>query len=151
MLREEILGPERFDYAFRTYINSWAFKHPSPEDFFRTMNNASGDNLNWFWKGWFYKNWNLDQAVDSVDYINGNPLNGSIITLENNNQMVMPVILRVKQSNGKSEKINLPVEVWEKSGIYKLRYNSTSDIDSVVIDPDEKFPDINRTNNAWPR
>ena len=151
MLREEVLGPEKFDYAFRTYINTWAFKHPSPENFFRTMNNASGDNLNWFWKGWFYKNWNLDQAVDSVNYINGNPLNGSIITLENNNQMVMPVIMMVKQSNGNLESINLPVEIWEKSGIYNLRYNSTSEIDSVIIDPEKKFPDVIRSNNTWPR
>jgi len=151
MLREEILGPDRFDYAFKNYINRWAYKHPSPKDFFRTINNASGDNLNWFWKGWFYKNWNLDQAVDSVNYINGNPLHGSIITLENNDQMVMPVNMMIKQSNGKSEKINLPVEIWEKSGIYKLRYNSNSEIESIIIDPEKKFPDINRDNNTWPR
>ncbi len=151
MLREEILGPERFDYAFRTYISNWAFKHPSPEDFFRTMNNASGDNLNWFWKEWFYKKWNLDQAVDSVNNISGNPSRGSIITLGNKDKMVMPVILMIRQSNGKSEEMNLPVEIWENSSIYKLRYNSTSEIDSVVIDPDEKFPDINRSNNTWTR
>ncbi len=151
MLREEILGPERFDYAFRTYISNWAFKHPSPEDFFRTMNNASGDNLNWFWKEWFYKKWNLDQAVDSVNNISGNPSRGSIITLGNKDKMVMPVILMIRQSNGKSEEMNLPVENWENSSIYKLRYNSTSEIDSVVIDPDEKFPDINRSNNTWTR
>jgi hypothetical protein len=151
MLREDILGAERFDYAFRSYINNWAFKHPSPEDFFRIMNNASGDNLNWFWKGWFYKKWNLDQAVDSVNYINGNPRDGSIITLKNNDKMVMPVFLMIKESNSKYEKVNLPVEVWEKSNIYKFRYNSTSEIDSVVIDPEDKFPDINRTNNIWSR
>ena len=86
-----------------------------------------------------------------VNYINGNPLNGSIITLENNNQMVMPVIMMVKQSNGNLESINLPVEIWEKSGIYNLRYNSTSEIDSVIIDPEKKFPDVIRSNNTWPR
>ena len=151
LLREDILGPERFDYAFKTYINRWAFKHPSPSDFFRTMNNASGDNLNWFWKEWFYKKWNLDQSIDSINYVNRNPLEGSIISIGNNDQMAMPVVLMIKQSNGKTEKINLPVEVWEKSSTFKLRYNSTSVIDSIVIDPDERLPDIIRDNNIWPR
>ncbi len=150
MLREDVLGHNRFDYAFRTYINRWAFKHPSPEDFFRTMNNASGENLNWFWKEWFYKKWNLDQEVDSVKYINGDTSKGAFITIRNNDKMVMPVALLVKQSNGKSEKINLPVEIWEKSGIYKFKYKSTFKIDSVIIDPDENLPDVNRANNTWP-
>ncbi len=56
LLREYILGHKRFDYAFKTYINRWAYKHPAAGDFFRTMNDASGEDLNWFWKGWFYKN-----------------------------------------------------------------------------------------------
>lgn len=55
----------------------------------------------------------MKSLVDSISYINGNPHSGSIITLENNDQMVMPVVLMIKQSNGKSEKLNLPVEVWE--------------------------------------
>lgn len=150
MLREDILGSKRFDYAFKSYINRWAFKHPSPEDFFRTINNSSGDNLNWFWKEWFYKKWNLDQRVDSVNYIKGDPKDGSIISIGNNNQMVMPVVLLIKQSNGKSEKINLPVEIWEKSGTFKFRYNSSSAIELIVIDPDKRVPDINRNNNSWP-
>jgi Peptidase family M1 domain len=150
MLREDILGHNRFDYAFKTYINRWAFKHPSPEDFFRTINDAAGENLNWFWKEWFYKKWNLDQAVDSVKYINGDDTEGAFITIRNIDKMVMPVTILIKQSNGKSEKINLPVEIWEKSGIYNLQYKSTSKIDSIIIDPDENLPDINRANNTWP-
>jgi aminopeptidase N len=62
-LREQILGPERFDFAFKTYVARWAFKHPTPDDFFRTMENASGESLQWFWRGWFVNNWRLDVAV----------------------------------------------------------------------------------------
>jgi hypothetical protein len=53
MLREQILGPERFDFAFKTYIKRWAFKHPTPDDFFHSMENAAGESLQWFWRGWF--------------------------------------------------------------------------------------------------
>ncbi len=149
LLRENILGHERFDYAFKTYINRWAFKHPSPEDFFRTINDASGENLNWFWKEWFYEKWTLDQAVDSVNYINGDYTKGALITIKNNDKMVMPVIVQIKESSGKIGKIKLPVEVWEKSGSFQFKYNSENIIDSVIIDPDETFPDINRINNVW--
>ena len=73
MLRNYILDSTRFDYAFRTYINRWAYKHPSPNDFFRTINDAAGENLNWFWKEWFFEDWTLDQAVKDVKYIDNDP------------------------------------------------------------------------------
>ncbi len=149
MLREDVLGHKRFDYAFRTYINRWAFKHPSPLDFFRTMNDASGENLNWFWKEWFLKTWTLDQAVESVKYIDNDPAKGSLITIENNNQMVMPVTVEVKESNGKKGVVKLPVEIWERSGEFTFKYNSTSLLDSVVVDPNKQLPDVNEDNNVW--
>ncbi|HUI31306.1 MAG TPA: M1 family metallopeptidase [Candidatus Acidoferrales bacterium] len=151
MLRENVLGHDRFDYAFRTYIKRWAYKHPMPADFFRTMNDASGENLNWFWKGWFVKNYKLDQAVDSVKYVDGDPAKGSLITIENKDRMVMPVTVEVKESNGKSGRMNFPVEVWERRGLFTFRYNSTGLIDSVVVDPDKILPDVNADNNTWAR
>lgn len=150
MLREYILGHDRFDYAFRNYIRSWAYKHPSPMDFFRDMNNAAGENLNWFWKGWFLKNWTLDQAVTNVQYVNNDPAQGSLITLENNNQLVMPVTLEITESNGHSERVKLPVEIWETSGKYTFRFHSKSPLVKVVVDPDKMLPDVNDANNVWP-
>lgn len=150
MLREDILGRKRFDYAFRNYISNWAYKHPSPVDFFRSMNNGSGENLNWFWKEWFVKNWTLDQAVDSVKYVDDDPTKGSLITIENKDRMVMPVEVEVKESNGHSGRIKLPVEIWERTGLWTFKYNSTSKLDSVIIDPDKKLPDVNPENNYWP-
>ena len=61
-LRDVVLGKERFDAAFREYIERWAFKHPTPWDFFRTIENVSGEDLSWFWRAWVFNNWKLDQA-----------------------------------------------------------------------------------------
>ncbi len=149
MLRNFILTPKRFDFAFRTYIERWAYKHPTPKDFFRTMNDASGEDLNWFWKEWFYKDWTLDQAVKDVKYIDNDPAKGALITIENKHRMVMPAVVEIKESNHKSGVVKLPVEIWQRGGDWTFKYNSTSMIDSVVIDPDHTFPDADPANNTW--
>jgi hypothetical protein len=149
MLREYVLGPERFDYAFREYIRRWAYKHPQPKDFFRSMNDASGEDLNWFWKSWFTENWRLDQAVKDVKYLDNDPAKGALITITNNEQMVMPVTVEVKEANGHSGRVNLPVEVWERSGEWTFKYPSTSMIDTVTVDPDHLLPDVNSDNDTW--
>jgi hypothetical protein len=149
MLRENVLGHDRFDYAFRTYIKRWAYKHPSPFDFFRTINDAAGENLNWFWKEWFVKDWKLDQAVKDVKYVDKDSSKGALITIINKNQMVMPATVEIKEKNGKAGRVNLPVEIWERSGEWTFRYNSTGIIDSVIIDPDKILPDIDSSNNVW--
>jgi hypothetical protein len=66
ILRETIMGRELFDYAFKEYAKRWEFKHPTPADFFRTMGDASGENLDWFWRGWFYGTEPCDISLDSV-------------------------------------------------------------------------------------
>ena len=68
ILRETVMGPELFDYAFKEYAKRWAFKHPSPADFFRTMEDASAVDLDWFWKGWFYTTDNVDIEVADVNW-----------------------------------------------------------------------------------
>ena len=68
ILRETIMGPELFDYAFKEYARRWAFKHPDPADFFRTMEDASAVDLDWFWKGWFYTTDNVDVSVEKVKW-----------------------------------------------------------------------------------
>ncbi len=69
ILRETIMGRELFDHAFKTYAKRWAFKHPTPSDFFRTMEDASGVDLDWFWRGWFYTNEHVDISIDSVKWM----------------------------------------------------------------------------------
>jgi hypothetical protein len=151
LLRNYILDSTRFDYAFRTYIKRWAYKHPSPIDFFRTINDATGENLNWFWKEWFFEDWLLDQGIKDVKYIDNDPHNGIFITIENLGKMVMPVTIEIKENNGNITRVNLPVEIWQRSGEFTFRYNSTSIIDSVIVDPDKILPDVNIDNNIWPQ
>ena len=76
ILRETIMGRELFDYAFKTYSQRWAFKHPTPADFFRSMEDASAVDLDWFWRGWFYTNDHVDISIDNVNWFKintGNP------------------------------------------------------------------------------
>jgi hypothetical protein len=149
MLRYDILGETRFDSAFRYYIRNWAFKHPTPWDFFHAMENSSGEDLSWFWRGWFMNNWKLDQAVSAVDYLQSNPANGAIITIQNKEKLPMPVTVEVKEIDGKTGRINLPVEIWMKGGTWKFYYPSTRKIEIVTIDPDRMLPDTDESNNVW--
>ena len=149
VLRDGVLGPERFDAAFREYIRRWAFKHPSPWDFFHTIENVSGEDLSWFWREWVFNNWRLDQKVSSVVYDDNNPKNGSDITLENLDQMVMPVTVLVKEENGKQHRVDLPVEVWQRGPVWTFKVPSTTKVTEVTLDPDKKLPDVNRKNNSF--
>ena len=149
MLREVILGPERFDPAFQEYIQRWAFKHPMPDDFFRTMENISGEDLAWFWKEWFVEDWKLDQAVTSVSYVNQDPSQGSLITLSNNDQMAMPVVMDVTQADGTTTRVDLPVEIWQRGSEWTARVNTTGKITNVTLDPENMLPDYDPSNDVW--
>jgi hypothetical protein len=149
LLRDQILGPERFDYAFQTYIKRWAFKHPTPDDFFRTIENVAGESLQWFWRGWFANTWRLDVAVRDVKYVGNDSTKGALITLDNLEKMVMPVILEIKLKSGKTERVKLPVEIWERNTSWTFKYPSTEEIISVTYDPDKVLPDFNADNNVW--
>jgi aminopeptidase N len=148
LLREVVIGEERFDYAFRKYTETWAFKHPTPYDFFHFMNNAAGDDLNWFWKEWFFTTWTLDQTIKTVTYVDNESSKGALITIENKGKMIMPVIIKVIQSNGQAENIQLPVEIWQRGGTWTFKYPSVSKIDKVILDPENVLPDVNRGNNV---
>lgn len=148
-LRDVVLGKERFDAAFREYISRWAFKHPTPWDFFHTMENVSGEDLSWFWRAWVLNTWKLDQTVKTVVYVKEKPENGSEITIENLEKMVMPVTVLVKEANGKEHKIDLPVEVWQRGAQWTFGLPTTSEIKEVILDPDKKLPEWNRENNTW--
>ena len=149
ILRETVLGPEKFDKAFRTYIARWAFKHPTPWDFFHTMENVSGEELNWFWRGWFMNKWKVDQAVKSVKPFNGDYKNGAQITVENIGQLPMPTTVEVKFKDGTTQIVKLPVEVWKRNTEWTFKVNSTKEVTDVKLDPASGIPDINSKNNVW--
>ena len=150
ILRDHILGAERFDRAFKTYVERWAYKHPTPDDFFRTMENVSGDNLHWFWRAWILNNWKLDQGIADLKYVNNDFKQGALITVENLEKMAMPIILEIKTKTGKVSRLKLPVEVWERNSRFTFNYPSTEEIVSIISDPDKVFPDSNPVNNTWP-
>lgn len=149
LLREQILGHERFDNAFQTYIERWAYKHPTPDDFFRTIENVSGESLQWFWRGWFVNNWRLDVAVNDVKYVNDDPKQGSLITITNMDKLPMPVTLEIKTKSGAISRVTYPVEIWERFSSRTFKYPSTEEIQSVTYDPDNVMPDYNPDNNVW--
>ncbi|HXB44791.1 MAG TPA: M1 family metallopeptidase [Puia sp.] len=149
LLRDDILGEEKFDGALRYYITNWAYKHPTPWDFFHAIENYSGETLDWFWRGWFQNNWKIDQGVKNVEYVENDSAKGAIITIENLEQLPMPVTIEVKQDNGKVSRMQLPVEIWQHGSSWKFHFASTSKIIEVTIDPDKHYPDVNESNNTW--
>jgi hypothetical protein len=146
MLREYILGHERFDKAFRSYIKAWAYKHPQPTDFFNHMENVSGENLDWFWKGWFYSNANIDLAINGVYPYGAN----YIVSLSNLGEMPMPVLLEITYEDGEKERRMLPVEIWFKGNQWNHLLKVDKKMVAVEIDPDKVITDTNAGNDKWP-
>ncbi len=147
LLREQILGPERFDFAFRRFIRAWAYRHPTPSDFFRAMDSEGGEDLSWFWRGWYLNNWTLDLAVKDFGYVDGDPAKGSQVTLENLDPLVLPVTVQVDFKDGTRTRVKLPAETWILKKVTTLYFDNPKAIASVTIDPDHVVPDKDRGNN----
>jgi hypothetical protein len=148
LLREQILGPERFDWAFRRFIRDWAFRHPAPADFFRAMESEGGEDLSWFWRGWYFNNWTFDLAVKGVAYRDGNPAKGALLTFENLDRLVLPAVAQIDFKDGSHQRIRLPAETWILKSVATLPVDSTQPIVAVTVDPDHVLPDKDRTNNV---
>ena len=149
LLREQIVGEKIFDAAFKKYIRDWAYKHPSPWDFFRSIESSVGEDLGWFWKGMILENWRLDQSISKVEYINNNAKNGAILTIDNLEKVAMPVIVEYETVSGTKGRLKLPVEVWQNGFSTKVKIQTTEELTQVVIDPDKAFPDYFPENNLW--
>jgi hypothetical protein len=148
LLREQILGPDRFDWAFRKFIRDWSYRHPTPSDFFRAMDSAGGEDLSWFWRGWYFNNWTLDLAVKGVRPVDGDWHKGAVITLANLDPLVMPAAVQVDFADGSHKRIRLPVETWIQQTTAGLTLDSTQPVTSVTVDPDKVLPDKDRSNNV---
>ena len=151
LLRQEILGAEAFDDAFRTYIRRWAYKHPTPADFFRTMEDVGGRRLDWFWRGWFVENASYDQAVDTVVTRQNGDTQQLIVAFGNRERGVLPIRARFTFSDGSTESHDYPAEVWSTNSVRYIRQFSFAGktLAKVEIDPEERIPDIARGNNTW--
>jgi hypothetical protein len=149
LLRTVVLDSATFDLGFRTYIQRWAFKHPMPWDFFRTMQDVSGRDLSWFWREWFYTSDRLDPAVDTVAQVEVAGGARVQIELSNKGAAVMPLSLRLTMANGQTRDVSLPVEVWLEGNRYTYLTELPARLTRVVLDPDGRVPDLNRRNNTW--
>jgi len=147
-LRYQVLGEERFDPAFREYLRAWAFRHPSPADFFRIMRDQSGMDLDWFWRGWVLTTARLDQAVDSV-VAQGDSL--TEVHLSNRGTMIMPASLTLTLADGSVQQITLPAEMWNLGPRFVFRLRGQARVRRAVLDAAEAMPDMDRSNNRWPR
>jgi hypothetical protein len=151
LLRQEILGPDAFDDAFRTYVARWAFKHPTPADFFRTMEDASGHRLDWFWREWFVENEHFDQAIDGVRMSSVGDTNQVLVAYANRARGVLPIRARFTMSDGSTQDFNYPAEVWSTNTVrYIRRYTFVGKrVVKIELDPDHRLVDIDRSNNVW--
>ncbi|MFN4808798.1 MAG: M1 family metallopeptidase [Bacteroidota bacterium] len=149
LLREQIVGEKKFDAAFKKYIRDWAYKHPSPWDFFRSMENSVGEDLGWFWKGMILENWKLDQSIGKVEPQTGGSKNGYVVTIHNLEKVAMPVVIEYETMSGTIGRVQLPVEVWQNAVSVNARIPVKEELKKVVIDPDKVFPDVNSENNNW--
>jgi hypothetical protein len=152
LLRDVVLGPDRFDAAMREYVRRWAFRHPTPADFFRTFEDGAGEDLSWFWRPWFYTTATLDQSVDSVATVTDSA--GAVtsrVLLSNRGGIVMPVRLDLLLQDGTTERVDLPVEIWYAGGTFAYDAPAGKRVAAAVADPDNRLPDVDRTNNRWPR
>ncbi len=138
LLREQILGKNRFDWAFRKYIRDWAYKHPSPSDFFRAMSSEGGEDLGWFWRGWYMNNWRFDLAVEKID--------GTAVTFSNKGQLVLPATVEIRYTDGTTSRLRLPIETWESKA--EVVWTGEKPVASATIDPDHALPDDDRANNT---
>jgi hypothetical protein len=151
LLRQEILGPAAFDDAFRTYIRRWAFKHPTPADFFRTMEDASGRRLDWFWREWFIENARFDQSIDAVDVRGVGDGSSVRVTYGNRMRGVLPIRVRFTFTDGTTQDFAYPAEVWSTNSVRYVRVYAFpgKQLAKVELDPDRLLLDVERANNVW--
>jgi hypothetical protein len=143
-----LLGDTLFDRAYRLYFRRWAFKHPYPWDFFNTFNHATGRNLDWFWRTWYYETWTLDQAIAAVRREGSE----TVIVVEDRGWAAMPARLAITLENGQVLRREVPVEHWlQGHRSAELRLPASPAVVRVEIDPERAFPDIDRQNNTWRR
>ncbi len=150
-LRNEVVDSLAFDEALREYVRRWAFKHPTPADFFRTLNDALGEDLSWFWRSWFYRSDHLDLAIDSVAQRDSAGITISSIHLSRRAEMISPVEFLVVGADSATQTVKLPVQAWYggASYVYELETPAAGRPVRIEIDPRRVYPDVDRANNHW--
>ena len=156
ILRTAVMGEELFDHAFKTYSQRWMFKHPTPEDFFRTMEDASAFDLDWFWRGWFYTTDHVDISVDSFSKIDvtineedGLPMGKHYYqaNFTNVGGLPMPIHLEFTFTDGTTEYQVIPAEIWRFGDEASKVFSFDKTVQSLTVDPKELTADTETGNN----
>ena len=148
-LRNHVVGANAFDAAFREYIRAWAFKHPTPGDFFRTIENSTGEDLSWFWRSFFYTTDVLDIGIDNVTMQASEGQNFAKVSLHRFTSIPFPVRFRVGYADGTTEDFSLPVDIWARGNRFDAIVPARSRVTGVRLWPDPSVPDWNAANDTW--
>ncbi len=148
-LRNHVVGPESFDLAFREYTRRWAFKHPIPADFFRTIEDVSGQDLSWFWRSFFYTTDVLDIAVGQVSMRDTTGLKIAVIPLRMVTSVPFPVVMRLKLADGSIRDVRLPVDIWAGGRNFSAELQVSANVTGVRLWPSGTVPDWDATNDVW--
>jgi hypothetical protein len=146
MLREHVVGPKLFDEAFQAYYTRWKYKHPKPADFFRTIEDVTGENLDWFWRSWFYETDSLDQAVTNVAHNDST----TQITVEQQTDFMLPMTVALTYEDGSTETRRVPTEAFFTRDTHTITVSDHT-VTKVQIDPNRILPDGDRADNTWNR
>ena len=147
LLRTAVLGQERFDAAFKEYIRRWAFKHPQPADFFRTIEDVSGEDLDWFWRGWFDTRHSYDAELASVSV--SERTGDVVLTVAHNRGLAFPTEIEVTFADGSTERVGVPVEGFARNEEVTVTVAADGrGVASARLDPDGLLPDVDRDNDT---
>jgi hypothetical protein len=148
-LRHNVTGKAAFDRAFREYIRRWAFKHPSPADFFRTVENVTGVDLSWYWRAFWYTTDVLDIGIDNVTMRQQEGQNYVVVGLRRNSSVPFPVRVRFRFADNSTQDAVLPVEVWSRGDRYDAVLPVKGQVVGARLWPEGVVPDWNEKNDVW--
>jgi Peptidase family M1 domain len=144
-LRDNVVGRETMDRAIQIYVRRWAYKHPTPGDFFRTIENVSGQDLSWFWRGFFYSTDVLDIGIDSVTSDGST----ATIALTKHTSILFPVSIRLALKDGTTQDVHAPVDLWSRGDEVTLSVPVRAAVTGARLWPDPYVPDWNAKNDTW--
>jgi aminopeptidase N len=144
-LRDHVVGRERFDAALREYTRRWSFRHPTPADFFRSIEEAAGTDLSWFWRAFFYGSEPLDIGISAVEMRESRVM----ITLDRFSSVPFPVELRLAYEDGTTEDVNLSVNIWRAGRQYQALLPAKGRVIGARLWPTPGVPDVNAANDRW--
>lgn len=142
---KEYLGEERFTKALHHYINNWSGKHPMPLDFFYSMNTGAGENLDWFWKPWFFQTGILDLAIKDVVKI----ANGYQVIVQNKSNNPLPVHLTLTYQDGTTEKVNTSIAAWKDGNKEFVKIIESNKSLKKVVLGSSHVPDKDKSDNTF--